>query len=113
MFFALLIGVAIAAPTFHGTLAADGHYTLRIVPDRGWESAEMYVQGGGTTELGVAESGVPVLIEGWTDLHGPLRVTLIAAERGGRGVTHMIEVDPFRVPASPPAWTDRRAKSSR
>ncbi len=113
LLFGLWMSTAWATPDFHGTLAADGQFTVRVVPERSWESAEMHVVGGGATELGAAEAGVPVVVEGWTDADGPLRVTLMAVESQGKGVTYLIEVEPFRVPATAPGLTDRRSRSKR
>lgn len=110
MWVGLLVASAWAMPTFNGTLAADGQFTLRVVPDASWESAELHVVGGGVTELGPAEPDVPVVVEGWTEADGPLRVTLISAQSDGKGITWMVEIDPFRVPASSPSLTARRSK---
>jgi hypothetical protein len=113
MLIGLMLSTAWAMPAFHGTLAADGQFTVRIIPDSAWESAELHVVGGGATELDAAEPEVSVVVEGWTDADGPLRITLIAAQPSGKGVTWLVEVDPFRVPASAPELTDRRSKVKR
>ena len=64
MWLGLLVASAWAMPAFNGTLAADGQFTLRVLPDTPWESAEVRVVGGGVTELGPAEAEVPVIVEG-------------------------------------------------
>ena len=108
MFWFLWTAVAWASPMMSATLAADGHYTLRVIPDRSWVEAEVSVAGGETADLGPAEVDVPVVIEGWTVDQGALRVKLTIAGKGGQGVTWLLEVDPFRVPARVPELHERK-----
>ena len=44
-----------ADPRVSATLAADGQYSIRIIPDSAWSSAELRVLGGETTDLGPAK----------------------------------------------------------
>jgi len=108
-FFALLMmSIAWAAPAITATLAPDGYYTVRIIPERAWKSAEMSVAGGETRDLGPAAAEEVVLVDGWTQDHQSLRITLQTAGTDGRGRTWMMEIDPFRVPSSNPPLTPRK-----
>ena len=63
----LLTQLCFADPAVTATLAADGHYTIRIIPDTAWTSAELQVLGGETTDIGPAKAGDAIAVEGWTD----------------------------------------------
>jgi len=104
----LLTLTAWATPDVTATLAGDGYYTIRIVPDMAWRSAELTVQGGETADLGPAEVGGPIVVDGWTEGQQLLRVTLAAAGVDGKGRTWMLEVEPFRVPANTPMLTPKK-----
>ena len=104
----LLTSIALAAPEVTATLAADGHYMIRVVPDVGWKSAEISVAGGETEDVGPATVEQVVSVEGWTDDQESLRVTITAVGTRGEGRTWMMEVDPFRVPATKPVLTPHK-----
>jgi len=104
----LLTLMAWATPDVTATLAGDGYYTIRIVPDVAWRSAELTVQGGETADLGPAEVGSPLVVDGWTEGQQLLRVTLAVAGVDGKGRTWMLEVEPFRVPANTPLLTPKK-----
>jgi hypothetical protein len=104
----LLTLMAWATPDVTATLAGDGYYTIRIVPDVAWRSAELTVQGGETADLGPAEVGSPIVVDGWTEGQQLLRVTLAVAGVDGKGRTWMLEVEPFRVPANTPLLTPKK-----
>ena len=108
MLWLLMLATSWADPSVSATLAADGHYTLRIVPERGWESAELSVAGGETIDLGPAQPDKPVEIEGWTVDQNILRITITTSRAGGKGTSWMMEVEPFRVPARAPDLQPRR-----
>ena len=103
----LLTVLAFAEPDVSVTLSSDGHYTVRIIPEHSWSSAEMSVQGGETADLGPASKDVPLTVDGWTENRSVMRITLAAAGIDGVGRTWMMEVDPFRVPASTPPLTPK------
>ena len=106
---AMLLTMAVwASPDVTATLAGDGYYTIRIVPDLAWRSAELTVQGGETADLGPAEADGAVVVDGWTESQQLLRVTLAVAGEDGKGRTWMIEVEPFRVPANTPVLTPKK-----
>jgi hypothetical protein len=107
MFWILLVMTAFAEPEVSATLASDGYYTIRIVPDHGWKSAEMTVQGGETADLGPADKDAPLTVDGWTENRTLMRITLSAASNDGVGRTWMMEVEPFRVPAATPLLTPK------
>ncbi len=100
--------VAIADPAVSATLSSDGHYTLRIIPDTAWSSAELRVMGGGTTDLGPAYVDEVVTVAGWTDEQRSVRISLAAACTDGKGRTWILDVEPFRVPATNPSLSPRR-----
>lgn len=104
----LLSLVAMADPMVSATLASDGYYTIRIVPDTAWKAAELKVMGGENTDLGPAKIEEVVTADGWTDEQRSLRITLTAAGVDGRGWTWMFDVEPFRVPAKTPELTPRK-----
>lgn len=90
-------------PMVHATLAPDGRYTLVIRADTAWEAAELTVRGDHSMDLGAAEAGAPVHVEGWTTARGPLGLALVAVTPETRGVAWSFSVDPELVPmASPP-----------
>ena len=103
----LLTLTAWAEPEVSATLAADGYYTIRVVPEYSWSSAEMTVQGGETADLGPASKEVPFTVDGWTDNRSLMRITLAAVGTDGVGRTWMVEVEPFRVPAATPPLTPK------
>lgn len=103
----LLTALAFAGPEVSATLSSDGRYTIRIVPETSWSSAEMSVQGGETADLGPAAKDVPLTVDGWTESRTVMRITLAAAGTDGVGRTWMMEVEPFRVPASTPPLTPK------
>ena len=104
----LLTMIAAAEPEVTATLSSDGYYTIRIVPEYSWKSAEMTVQGGETADLGPANKDAPLTIDGWTENRSMMRITLAAAGSDGIGRTWMMEVEPFRVPASTPPLTPKQ-----
>jgi|TARA_B110000495_G_scaffold108466_1_gene93776 hypothetical protein len=108
MLWILLTLTAWATPDVTATLAGDGYYTIRIVPDLAWRSAELTVQGGETADLGPAQMDVPVVVDGWIESQQLLRVTLAVAGVDGKGRTWMLEVEPFRVPANTPVLTPKK-----
>ncbi len=108
MLWILLPLTAWATPDVTATLAGDGYYTIRIVPDLAWRSAELTVQGGETADLGPAQMDVPVVVDGWIESQQLLRVTLAVAGVDGKGRTWMLEVEPFRVPANTPVLTPKK-----
>ena len=97
-----------ADPRVSATLAADGQYSIRIIPDSAWSSAELRVLGGETTDLCPAKVDEIVTVEGWTDEHQSMQITLTAAGADGRGHTWMFDVEPFRTPAKTPDLTPKR-----
>ena len=108
MLWILLTLTAWATPDVTATLAGDGYYTIRIVPDLAWRSAELTVQGGETADLGPAQMDVPVVVDGWIESQQLLRVTLAVAGVDGKGRTWMLEVEPFRGPANTPVLTPKK-----
>ena len=110
MFLLFLTQICIADPEVTATLATDGQYTIRIVSDVSWTAAELRVFGGETTELGPIESGQSISVEGWTDEHQSIRITLSAAVSDGQGRTWMFDVEPFRVPAVVPPMTPKKKR---
>ena len=110
MFFLLFTQICVADPSVTATLAADGHYSIRLVPDIAWTAAELKVLGGETADLGPAEPGETVVVEGWTDEQQSLRISLSAAGTDGKGSTWLFEVEPFRVPATVPVFTPRKKR---
>ena len=108
IFLLMLSNIAWATPAITATLAPDGYYTVRIIPERPWKSAEMSVAGGETRDLGPAGAEEVVVVDGWTQDHQSLRITLQTAGTDGRGHTWMVEVDPFRVPSTNPPLTPRK-----
>jgi hypothetical protein len=104
----LLVSMAFGAPDVSATLSADGHYVVRVVPDVVWKSAEIAVAGGETERVGLTEVDQAVSVEGWTHSQESLRVTITAVGARGEGRTWMVEVDPFRVPATKPTLTPYR-----
>jgi len=110
MIFLLFTQICLADPVVTATLAADGHYTIRIVPDLSWASAELQVLGGETADIGPVKAGDAIAVEGWTDEQQSLRLTLSAAGTDGKGSMWMFEVEPFRVPAQTPALTPRKKR---
>ena len=110
MIFLLFAQICFADPSVTATLAADGYYSIRLVPDISWKSAEVKVLGGETTDIGPADPGDTVSVEGWTDEQQSLRITLSAAGTDGKGSTWLFEVEPFRVPAKVPLLTPRKKR---
>jgi hypothetical protein len=108
MILLLLVSVAFGAPEVSATLSADGHYVVRVVPDVVWKSAEIAIAGGETEGVGPTEVQQAVSVEGWTHNQESLRVTITAVGSRGEGRTWMVEVDPFRVPATKPTLTPHR-----
>ncbi len=104
----LLSMIAHAEPEVTATLASDGYYTIRIVPEFAWKSAEMVVQGGETADLGPASKDAPLTVDGWTENQTTMRITLASAGTDGVGRTWMMEVVPFRVPAANPPLTPKQ-----
>ena len=104
----LLTSLVWATPAITATLAPDGYYTVRIIPEHGWKSAEMSVAGGETRDLGAAAAEEIVVVDGWTLDHQSLRITLQTAGTDGRGRMWMMEIEPFRVPSSNPPLTPRK-----
>ena len=104
----VMMNTVLAAPAITATLAPDGYYTVRIIPERPWKSAEMSVAGGETRDLGPAKAEEVVVVDGWTQDDQSLRITLQTAGTDGRGRTWMVEVDPFRVPSTNPPLTPRK-----
>ena len=103
-----ITSVCMADPRVSATLAADGHYSIRIIPDLAWSVAELRVLGGETADLGPAEVDEVVNVEGWTDAHQSMQITLTAAGVDGKGHTWMFDVEPFRTPAKSPDLTPKR-----
>ncbi len=108
IFLLMLSSTVWATPAITATLAPDGYYTVRIIPERPWKSAEMTVAGGETKDLGPAQAEEVVVVDGWTQDDQSLRITLQTAGTDGRGRTWMVEIDPFRVPSSNPPLTPRK-----
>ena len=107
-FVLMLTNLSWASPAVTATLAPDGYYTVRIIPERPWRAAEMTVAGGETRDLGPASAEEVVLVDGWTQDHQSLRITLQTSGTDGRGRTWMMEIDPFRVPSSNPPLTPKK-----
>jgi hypothetical protein len=97
-----------ADPAVSATLSADGHYTIRIIPDTAWSAAELKVLGGEIKDLGPAKVDDVVTVEGWVDHYQTMQITLTAAGTDGRGRTWMFDVEPFRTPAKSPDLTPKR-----
>jgi len=89
-------------PHAWATRSPDGHWTLVVTPAGGWSSAELSLAGVETVDLGAAQGGRPVRIDGDGARSGPLFVTLQAALPDGQGVTWRFSVDPESVPVAGP-----------
>ena len=100
---ALLFSLAHAAPPeASAIISADGQYALILQPPQGWQEAEIAISGDGASDVGPAEAGTEVRIEGYLDKPGVIWVNVQAALDDNTGVNWVFSVDPEIVPASSP-----------
>lgn len=105
-------------PEVLATLAADGSYTIRLVPQGPWTEAELTVSGDGSHELAAVDGASPVLVEGVRDGMGPIGLTLAVVTPDRRGVSWSFTVEPELLPvkapsAAPADGSSRRKKRRR
>ena len=99
----LLTSLALAAPpTATATIAPDGAYTLILHPPVSWSEAEVSVAGAHAVDLGPADVGEPVQLEGSLSTPGVLWVTLQATTAESEGTTWVFAVDPEFIPMASP-----------
>lgn len=98
------------------TLAADGSFTLVLLPEQAWTVAELSVRGDGAYDLGPSDGNDLVEVAGVLDGIGPLWVELVAVTPDAQGVSWSFEVQPELLPVAPPELgpaTDGKRRRSR
>ena len=95
------------------TLAADGTFTLLLLPDQPWKAAELTISGDGSHDLGPSDGTAPVEIAGVRDGLGPLWVELVVVTADDHGVSWSFEVQPELVPVRAPASSPAEGKKRR
>lgn len=93
-------------PAAWATWSADGRWTLVLAPPVAWASAEVYVSGSGSTDVGPAAQAEVVRLEGIRGSGGPMWVTVQAAKADGSGVAWTFQVEPTQVPIAGPVAAD-------
>jgi hypothetical protein len=105
----LASAVAQPEPRATATLSADGQYDVRIVPDVGWLSAEITVDGN-STDVGPVQADDPIDVVGTTTKIGTLSVQVMAVTTDNRGVTWTFQVEPEILPAEAPDMSGAASK---
>lgn len=95
------------------TLAADGTFTLHLLPEQAWTSAELTVSGDGSHALGPADGTAPVTVAGVRDGLGPIQVDLVAVTADLKGVSWSFEVQPELLPVAAPESAPAEGRKSR
>lgn len=84
------------------TMAADGSFTLVLLPEQAWTQAELSIGGGGSVDLGPADGSAPVVIDGVVDQVGRLYLELATVSTDSHGVSWTFSVDPELLPVQSP-----------
>jgi len=91
-------------PRAFATQSADGQLSLVLRPEADWASAELTIVGGDTFDLGPAQVGQAVEVEGWAQVKSSHPVMLRIADPNGTGLTVRFDVDTQVLPDRPPLF---------